>query len=202
MSQPIEHKTLQSKAIVALGANDILEPDALLARLQKVTKDIESSNVRVMSVSGFYQTPCFPAGAGPDFVNAVMVVETDFSPQELLIYLHSIESDYGRERIIRWGMRPLDLDLIAFDDQILPNLDVFEHWSNLALDDQMVLSPDELILPHPRIQDRAFVLVPMCDVASDWGHPVLGKTAKELCGQLPEADCAEIKSMIGPNIRL
>ncbi len=115
----------------------------------------------------------------------------------MLSRLHEIEQAHGRERKNRWGPRSLDLDLIACEDLVLPSREIFTHWLELPLNDQMKVSPDGLILPHPRLQDRAFVLVPLCDVASDWRHPVLGRTVTELCAALPAEARAEVVPLSG-----
>lgn len=139
-------------------------------------------------VSRFFQTPCFPAGAGPDFVNAAMVVETTLDPQELLLCLHGVEQKFSRIRKQRWGTRTLDLDLISLGERVFPDPTIHQHWRDLPLEQQMSQTPEQLILPHPRMQDRAFVLVPMCDICPEWRHPILGKTAAELCAALPKSD--------------
>ena len=139
-------------------------------------------------LSRLYQTPAFPAGAGPDFVNAACAFYTEDCPQVILNTLHDIELQLGRERNVRWGQRTLDLDLIGYDDVILPNTSVFDHWHDLPLEEQAVVAPDALILPHPRVQDRSFVLVPLADVAADWVHPRLGQTTLEMLNARPVSE--------------
>ena len=143
-------------------------------------------------LSRFFNTPAFPAGAGPDFVNAAIRIETRLSAQNMLAALHEIEVDAGRERKVRWGQRTLDLDLIAMADEVLPDAATYLHWRDLPLDQQAKAAPDQLILPHPRLQDRSFVLVPLADVAPDWVHPVLGQTVVEMRDARPEAELASV----------
>jgi 2-amino-4-hydroxy-6-hydroxymethyldihydropteridine diphosphokinase len=145
-----------------------------------------------IGTSRLYRTPAFPPGSGPDFVNAAVALQSNMSPEEILAILHDIEARYGRERQVRWGARTLDLDLIAVSTRVLPDRAVFDRWLALDAARQTVETPPQLILPHPRMQDRAFVLVPLADVAADWRHPVLGKTIGEMLADLPSAARAEV----------
>ncbi|MBB3984296.1 2-amino-4-hydroxy-6-hydroxymethyldihydropteridine diphosphokinase [Sagittula marina] len=100
--------------------------------------------------------------------------------------MHEIEADFGRARLQRWGSRTLDLDLLAVGDTILPDPETYDTWQRLTPQEQTCQTPDQLILPHPRLQDRAFVLVPLMDVAPTWQHPVLRQSTAELCAALPD----------------
>ena len=143
-------------------------------------------------VSPLYNTPAFPAGAGPDFVNGAIRCETTRPAAEILAVLHEIEAAAGRTREVRWGQRTLDLDLIACGDQILPDAAGFELWRQLPLDEQAKQAPTQLILPHPRLQDRSFVLIPLADVAPDWVHPVLGRTVVQMRDARPAQERATV----------
>jgi 2-amino-4-hydroxy-6-hydroxymethyldihydropteridine diphosphokinase len=131
-----------------------------------------------------------PAGAGPDYVNACVTVQlaAGETPDALLAQLHAVEAWCGRERRDRWGSRTVDLDLLAIGDQVLPDEAAFQTWHDLPFAAQMRQTPDRLILPHPRLQDRAFVLVPLNEIAPDWRHPVLGLSVAQMCAALPHAD--------------
>ncbi|MDA9265413.1 2-amino-4-hydroxy-6-hydroxymethyldihydropteridine diphosphokinase [bacterium] len=142
----------------------------------------------IRKISKFYQTPCFPVGAGPDYINAAVLIEVPWSPEETLEHLHAVEAQFGRERVQRWGQRTLDLDLIANEDVVSPSLAIHDQWCNLDIEIQKTTAPTELIIPHPRVQDRAFVLIPLMDIAPDWMHPVLGKNVSEMLDALPAVE--------------
>lgn len=186
--------SLRNNALVALGGNapsDAGGPQETVLAAVAALGDI-FGDVRI---SKLYQTPAFPAGSGPNFINAACSFLTDMPSADLLATFHSIEADFGRERVERWGQRTLDLDLIAFGDVVLPDLATFNRWRNLPPEDQKVQAPDTLILPHPRVQDRAFVLVPMADIAPNWVHPVLGQTTAEMLAGLSALQRDEILAL-------
>ena len=112
-----------------------------------------------MAQSEWYRSAPVPPSGQPDYVNGAVRLEGDVDPHAMLQLLHAIEAEAGRERGAVNAARTLDLDLIAID--------------GLVID-------DGLVLPHPRLAERAFVLAPLCDVAPEWVHPVLGKTAAAL----------------------
>lgn len=183
------------KALIALGSNQASvwgDPASVVRKAIENTENLFSC----AAVSSFlYRTAAFPAGSGPDYINAAIAIETDDAPALILSRLHGIEAAAGRTRQVRWGARTLDLDLIAVDQQVLPDRSVFHDWLTLDADAQRQSAPDQLILPHPRLQDRAFVLVPLADIAPDWRHPVLGKTVKALCAALPQDQLDEVQKL-------
>ena len=177
---------MSSFGLLALGSNLPSQFGSPIRTLQECLIYLNRNAVLVSAVSRFFQTPCFPEGAGPDYVNAAVAIETELSAPALLTELHKIESDFGRERVTRWGTRPLDIDLIGFESQVSPNASVWARWRELSPEQQTQEAPDELILPHPRLQDRGFVLAPLMDIASHWEHPVLGRTIAQMFADLPE----------------
>ncbi len=195
VSQPIAVITNVSKAYLTLGSNatsPVGKPaDALKFALEAMLTD----SVKVIQTSPFYITSAFPKGSGPDFVNAAAEIETSLSPHDLLAFLHEIETSAGRERLKRWAQRSLDLDLISYANAVLPNVKVHEDWVNLPFEDQLTKAPDELILPHPRVQDRAFMMVPLRDVAPDWVHPNTGENVNDLIAKLPSQDVADLRKL-------
>lgn len=160
------------------------------------------SNVRVLlsefkevgpvTVSRGFRTPAFPPGSGPAFLNAAMTFPTTLDPPALLEVLHAVERRTGRTRTRRWEPRICDLDLLAMGDIILPDRATVQAW--MALDDAQAIErmPDRLLLPHPRMHRRAFVLVPMADIAPEWRHPVLEITVAQMVRALAPRDQAAI----------
>ena len=131
-------------------------------RLGNLARAIEalSPKVHVIEKSPIYETPPWGFIDQPSFLNLTLKAETAMEPLRLLKTLKKIESDLGRKPSVRWGPRRIDIDILFYDDL------VFERYG--------------LTIPHPRLHERAFVLVPLADIAPGMVHPVLGKTIREL----------------------
>ncbi|MDF1727596.1 MAG: 2-amino-4-hydroxy-6-hydroxymethyldihydropteridine diphosphokinase [Sulfitobacter sp.] len=184
--------------LVALGANLASPHGGPAETLAEALRRLAGKGAVIRYCSFFYSTPAFPAGNGPNYVNAAVRLETNWGPEETLANLHEIEAGLGRARERRWGQRTLDLDLIALDDLVLPDRATHDHWRALPLQAQQKEVPPELILPHPRLQERAFVLVPLADVAPDWVHPILGHTVEQMRDALPKERLAEVVRLDSP----
>lgn len=187
---------MDTEVLLAFGANIrsfLGEPSATISA---AVQSLIAGGLAVETQSRFYSTPCFPAGAGPDFVNSAARGRWGGTPEALLALLHEVEAEFGRTREARWAARSLDIDLIAFGDAVRPDEAGYRAWLDLPLEDQGARAPEELVLPHPRLQDRAFVLIPLADVAPDWRHPVLGQSVAELCAALPEGEKSAVKPLV------
>ena len=191
-SQANRQRPAQKEMLIALGGNVPAaqgRPEELLPlALVEISRRIGP----VVAQSRIYRTPAYPAGSGPDYANAACRIVTALPVAEVLDRLHGIEAEFGRIRAARWGARSLDLDLLAAGDLVLPDVATQTAWMDLPPEQQRVRAPDTLILPHPRLHERAFVLVPLADVAPDWVHPRSGTTVAAMRDALPADDLASV----------
>ena len=186
---------LNTLPLVAIGSNEQEAFGGARAIVTAALRALEAAGLPVRAASGLFATPCFPAGFGPDFVNAVALVETTLAPAAILTRLHAVEADFRRKREKRWGPRTLDLDLVSVGATILPDRATQRYWMDLPAEQQRKQVPEQLILPHPRLQDRAFVLIPMARLVPEWKHPVTGNTVNQMVAALPEAEKAAIRPL-------
>ncbi len=181
--------------LIALGANlpagDVPPELSVPQAMDRLEALVEGGVLR----SRLFRTPAFPEGSGPDFVNAAMRVEWAGSAAELLGALHGIEEAFGRTRANRWEARVMDLDLIGFGDAILPDPETRAEWAKLSTEEAAKVVPDQLILPHPRLAERGFVLVPLADVAPDWADPATGLSVREMLDALSPEELETIRPM-------
>jgi 2-amino-4-hydroxy-6-hydroxymethyldihydropteridine diphosphokinase len=153
---------VQTDAFIALGSN---LGDRELNLLLAIAELGKLPGSKVTALSSFYETSPVGVTDQPFFLNAVLRLATELDPPDLLSQLQRIEKVvFGRTRTIRWEARKMDLDLLLYNNQV-------------------VTSP-ELVLPHPRLAERRFVLQPLCEIAPQLIHPVLMRSMKKLLDDL------------------
>lgn len=150
--------------LIALGGNLASRAGEPAQTLDAALASLEQRGVRVRATSPYYVTPAWPDPSEPAFTNAVAQVESSLSPHALMELLHETETVFGRVRSHRNAPRTLDLDLLDYDGRV---------------------EQGPPVLPHPRLAERAFVLVPLADIAPDWIDPVSGKNVAALIAALP-----------------
>lgn len=181
--------------LIALGANLDSASGPPRRTLEAALEALPERGLALVARSRWYRTPAVPAGAGPDFVNGAAVLAGDLAPEAVLAALLGVERALGRHRDRRWAPRACDLDLLAMGDRVLPDPATVARWITLAPEDQAREAPPGLLLPHPRLQDRGFVLRPLADVAPGWVHPLLGRSVAQMLAALPPAALAGIAPM-------
>jgi len=152
----VQIKRKWSKIYLGLGAN-MAEPQKAL---DAAIKQMESEALRVRRCSSYYKTKPISDIPQSDYINCVVEAETTYPPCELIAHLLAVEKSLGREREVRWGPRTIDIDVLTYDD--------------------MISSEPEIILPHPRMHERLFVLVPFCELDPYAVHPLLKQRIIEL----------------------
>ncbi len=184
----MNHKTI----FLAFGANKKNHHESIQEIIDASYGLLHEKYLTIVERSPFFKTPAYPAGSGPDYVNTVIRAQTSLSPNDLMTALHDVENQLGRVRKQRWGARVIDIDLLDYQGEILPSLQIYQKWRDMPLDLQKTTWPEGLILPHPRIQDRGFVLIPLRRVAPDWVHPVTHETIDTLIARLNPEHLSEI----------
>lgn len=156
------------QSAIALGSNLGDSRQIIEAAIETLDK---TPGIAVKYISSFYRTKAV-GPPQPDYVNGCALLEVDQTPQALLETLLNIETQFGRVRNERWGARTLDLDLLLFED--------------------MILDTPKLQLPHPRMTERAFVLLPLAEIAPDWIEPVSGLAIAQLLQAVDYSDIRRI----------
>jgi 2-amino-4-hydroxy-6-hydroxymethyldihydropteridine diphosphokinase len=164
----VDQFALPHRVAIALGSNIGDSCTILKAALKTLA---HTPNIVLQAQSPFYQTVAI-GPPQPDVLNACALLSTSLGPKTLLDTLLQIEAQFGRVRRERWGPRSLDLDLLLFDD--------------------LVVDQPGLQIPHPHMTERAFVLVPLADIAANWIEPVSGKAIADL---LQQVDCSGVRSI-------
>ena len=157
----------ESLILIGLGGNLTSQYGSPRETQRAALQYLEERGGKLLACSRFWRTRPVPISDQPWFVNAVAALATDLEPAALLAVLHEIEAEFGRVRTVANAARPLDLDLLAYGRRCVT---------------------DGLIVPHPRLHERAFVLCPLADIAPDWVHPISGQTVRAMIAALPDAE--------------
>ncbi|WP_374452338.1 2-amino-4-hydroxy-6-hydroxymethyldihydropteridine diphosphokinase [Phenylobacterium sp.] len=147
-------------AVVALGGNVAGDYGSSEALLEAALARFAEAGLPILRRSSWWRSAAWPDPSDQEYRNGVVLVEARLSPQALIRTLFMLENEFGRMRSVRNAPRTLDLDLIAHG--------------------RIVSDDPELTLPHPRAHERLFVMGPLAQIAPEWRHPVLGRTAAEL----------------------
>ena len=147
-------------AYVAFGSN-IGEKESYIKR---ALEKIEKSGMKIIKVSPIYETEPYGVLDQDSFLNGVVKIETNLTPENLIEVLLDIERQLDRVRERRWGPRTIDLDIIFYDD--------------------LIINKNNLIIPHKDMENREFVLKPLCDIDENFIHPVLKKSVRQLYDRL------------------
>jgi 2-amino-4-hydroxy-6-hydroxymethyldihydropteridine diphosphokinase len=158
--------------ILALGGNLTGDYPSLEALLEAAISALPDAGVHVAHRSSWWRSSAWPDPAAPGYLNAVVIVETELEPGPLLEAILQLEAAFGRKREAPNAPRTLDIDLVSYGDR--------------------VIDAPHLALPHPRAHERRFVMGPLAEIAPDWRHPVLGRTATELAASATVGLDAEV----------
>lgn len=151
---------------IGIGANLPSAQGSPQETCERAVEALAAAGLRIAARSHWYESAPVPVSDQPWYVNGVAAVETDAKPPELLALLHKVESSFGRVRRERNEARVLDLDLLAFHDEVSAG------------------GEGRPILPHPRLHERAFVLLPLAELAPHWHHPASGEPIATLIAKL------------------
>ena len=181
--------------LISFGANIPGPLGCPAETLNRAIKEFQYQDLLILKKSQIYSSLAFPDPKKPAYLNGCLQILVNCGPNDVLCKLKAIEKTMGRRTNHRWGSRICDLDLLSFESKVLPSAKIFNHWYRMPLKNQLLEKPDELLLPHPRIQDRAFVLKPLLDVAAGWMHPVHNLTVKEMFNFLPKEERDAVKEI-------
>lgn len=156
--------------LIALGANLPSRFGTPSETLHAAFKALEENGLHLVKTSRIWLTAPVPVSDQPWYHNAVAQIETDLDAFQLLSLLHKIENEFGRIRYERNEPRVLDLDLVAYNDEVIER--------------------PSLIVPHPRMHQRAFVLLPLQDISTEWIHPITNQNLEEMIAQIPSEQMA------------
>ncbi len=164
---------ISHKALIGVGSNIGNRVATCCSAIEKLKVSPENT---VLKISPFYET--LPVGVTDQapFINLVIEMQTTLSPLDLLRYLKMVEKELGRIRRYHWGPREIDLDILLYEEAIV--------------------ATEHLVIPHPEMHKRAFVLIPACDIAGDWRHPVIKQPLRTLLNTLSHSGVSRYEGVV------
>ncbi len=160
----------KNRVFLGLGSNIGKKRKNLLNAIELLKNH---PKIYVKDTSKFYSSPPYGFEEQESFINCVVEILTDLTPDELIVELKNMERVLGRRPTFRWGPRVIDIDILFYEN--------------------LIIEKKNLIIPHPDIQNRAFVLVPMAEIASEFIHPVFNKTIYQLMNELDLREILQLK---------
>ena len=142
--------------------------------IERTKFNLVMNNIKILKCSSYYESLSWPDANNPKFLNIVLEIDTDFTPLELIKKCEEIEKKLGRKRLLKNSPRECDIDIIDFRNK---------------------KSSGDLILPHPRMDTRNFVLLPLFEINKDWKHPILKVNIRKLISSLSNSDIRSIKQI-------
>ena len=158
--------------LIAIGSNLNSDLFGTPRKNCEAALSVMKNYFEILNISNFYKTEPIPKSSQPWFVNSVVNVRCEINPEKVLEILLRIENYFGRKRTVKNEARVIDLDLISYND--------------------LIINTEKLILPHPRMHLRKFVIKPICDIDETWIHPVFKKKAYTILKELAKHDISTI----------
>ena len=161
--------------ILALGSNLKFNNNSPLENIESAYEYLERSNIKILQKSHIYQSEAYPNKSDPIFCNSAVSIETNLNPFDLLNKILEIERLFGRVRKEKNNPRTLDIDIICYDN--------------------VILNQENLKIPHPFLQKRPFVFLPIRDLDENWIHPILLKTIDQICKEFSMDELNKVKKI-------
>ena len=161
--------------ILAFGSNLPFKNNSPQDNIEKAYEVLSKNGIKILNKSSIYKSEAYPNKNDPEFCNSVVSVDTDLEPNVLLKIILKIEESFDRKRYVKNSPRTLDIDIICFDN--------------------IVLNEKNLIIPHPEMQNRLFVLLPIQEINKNWLHPVLTKSVTNIIKEFDQKALNTVKKI-------
>ncbi|WP_417451721.1 2-amino-4-hydroxy-6-hydroxymethyldihydropteridine diphosphokinase [Kordiimonas sp.] len=186
------------EVFLAFGGNLPSRAGTPKETIQAAVARLETRGFDLVKLSHFYRSPAVTLDVrtcAPAYTNAAAWMQCTLVPEQILAITQSVEREFGRKPGARWTARPLDIDLLAAGQVVLPSREI---WQRLASSEDIAAILPEPVVPHPRLHLRGFVLAPLLDLIPGWIHPVLGENIAQLAARAQENGEFEGMKKLGP----